>query len=415
MNRKILFAIAAIAAMVASAEVLDRPTGIKVGQRMTIRPTVGVAATYDSNVGSRNSGAEGDVLWTVNPNLGLDYRAENWALNLNLHYNYHAYCKGENSEYNQHSYGETLRWNWRNAQEEGEASGWSAMLTETFEQITMADDLSLGDGRGYTADRRQLNIAGALQRRFNEKLHSDLSANYYWLDYQNDNNGTIGAMYGWQRWQAGLTFGYAPSPWTDLLTSLQYQGYLQDNVEGSRMDGNSQGYSAMLGLGSWMTERISYRAMAGWSRFEYAGNSSTSDGFTYSLSGNWRIGETWNMMLLASSYYQPSEREYASKSRVDSISWGLAKSMIRGKLRGTLDLVYRHTTNEHILKGEGVNRDYMLDVVTGRLGFNYTINRFITGYAYGEYQRSWNDESDSRNGYCDYDRFRVTCGIRFTY
>jgi len=407
----LLFAVVAMAT-VASAEVLDRPSGIKIGQRMTLRPYVSASATYDSNVSSRKNGQVDDVMWSVNPNLGLEYRAENWALDLNAHYNYHAYCKSENRDYNQHSYGETLRWNWRNSQEEGAASGWSAMLTESFEQITMADDMILGGGRGYTADRRQFNIAGGLQRRFNEKLHTDLDASYYWLDYLNDTSSGY-AMYGWQRWQAGLTFGYAPSRWTDLLTSLQYQGYKQDNVEGSTYSSDSQGYSAMFGLGSFMTERISYRALVGWSRFEYAGNASTSDGFTYSLSGSWKIGETWNMMLLASSYYQPSEREYASKSRVDAVSWGLAKSMIRGKLRGTLDLAYRHTTNEYI--GRTVYNDYELDVVTGRLGFNYVLNRFLTAFAYGEYQRSWNDESDSRNGYCDYDRFRVTCGVRLTY
>ena len=408
---EVITAAAVSAAAVVGAEVLDRPSGIKIGERMTLRPSVSLSASYDTNVGSRHSNQDEDIIWTVNPNLGLDYRAERWSLDLNVHYNYHNYSKSSDNDYNHHSYGETLRWNWRNSDEEGFANGWAAMLSESFEQITMSDDMSLNDGRGYTADRRQFNLNGAIQRRFNENFHSDLNANYYLLDYQNDlNYGS--AMYGWQRWQAGLMSGYAPSKWTDILASLQYQGYLQDNCEGSTLSGDSQGYSAMLGLGTYMTERISYRLLAGWSRFEYAGNSSSSDGFTYSLSGKWKIGETWDMMLLASSYYQPSEREYSAKSRVDALSWGLAKSLIRGKLRGTLDLTYRHTTHEMV---GGAGRDYELDVVTGRLGFNYTLNRFLSAFAYAEYQRSWNDESDRSGGYCDYDRLRGTCGLRLSY
>lgn len=409
MRKLTLLAVSSVLAASGFAEVLDRPTGIKIGQRLTLKPYVSMSASYDSNVNGRGSsgGDNDDIMWTVSPGFSLNYAAENWSLLLNGYYNYHAYTKGENvNRYNQHSYGETLRWNWANAN--GAEKGWSLMLSETFQQITMTDDLSLGDGSSYSSDRWQFMINGVAQRRFNEHWHADVNGSYYMLDY--DDNGT--ALYGWQRWIAGAEAGFAPTKWTDIIGAINYQGYEQDNVKGSQLSRHSQGYTAQMGLGSFATERISYRALIGWSRFEYANNESSEDGFVYTVSGNWKIDDTLQTMLLATSYYQPSERDSASKTRVDSVSWGIGKSLIRKKLRATLDLTYRHET--HDLLGDNA-LDYDLDVVTGRLGLDYTLNRFLAVFVYGEYQRSINSESDKKNLYCDYDRWRVTTGLRLTY
>ncbi len=411
--RNLFFIIAVMSAAVVSAETLDRPTGIKIGQRMTLRPYVSASATFDSNVGGRHSGSNSDVMWTISPVLALDYRADNWSVLLDGFYNYHAYCKGENvNNHNQHSYGETLRWNWSDSQ--GASKGWTLMLSESYQRITMSDDIIQPGGRGYTADRDQLTVQGAIQRRFNEHFHGDVNASYYYLNYDNDKSGSTSALYGWQRWQVGIEAGYAPSPWTDFLVAGGYQGYRQDNTSMSSLGDNSHGFTVQGGLGSYMTERISYRALAGWSQFRYGGTGGSSDnGFVYTLSGSWKIGETWNMMLLGTSYYQPSERELSSRSRVDAVSWGLAKSLVRGKLRATLDLTYRHETHERV--GKDSSRDYDLDVATCRLGLNYTLNRFFSLFCYGEYQRSWNSESERANGFYDYDRWRATVGVRLSY
>lgn len=413
MRRLVVLTVAVALAAVASADVVDRPTGIKIGQRLTLRPYVSLSVSYDSNVnGSQNStGSKGDVLWNINPGLGINYKAENWALLLNLYYQYHAYMKKENvGRYNQHSYGETLRWNWSDSR--GVEKGWSLMVSETFQQITMMDDMSVGND-AYSADRRNLTFNAAAQRRFNEHWHGDVNGSYYMMDYDNDTGRTgMPAMYGWQRWTAGAEAGFAPSRWTDIIGAVSYQGYLQDNVKSSRYSRDSQGYTAQIGIGSYATERISYRALAGWSRFEYADNASAADGFVYTLSGNWKIDDTLQTMLLATSYYQPSEREALSKSRVDAISWGIGKSLIRGKLRTTLDMTYRHDTHESLADGA---IDYKLDVVTARLGFNYTLNRFLVWFVYGEYQRSMNSEHERKSSYADYERWRATTGLRLTY
>jgi hypothetical protein len=117
------------------------------------------------------------------------------------------------------------------------------------------------------------------------------------------------------------------------------------------------------------------------------------------------------MSLLATSYYQPSEREYGSANRVDMVSWGIGHSMIRGKLRGTFDVAYRRETREYTAVGSW---DTDEDIFSARLGLTYTINRFLAVYGRVEYQGCWfsNDV-----GYYDrdYDRLRGTIGFRLTY
>lgn len=407
----VLLILCVLGGFAAFGEVLDRSGGIRIGERMTLRPYVSVSLTYDSNVeaGSGTSESEADCLWTIAPGLGLSYNAENWSLLLSGYYNYRQYFKRCYQNYNNHNYGEDLRWNW--ASSTGRDKGWSLIIGEAFRQQTMADDMILDGGDNYQGDSRQLQVSVALQRRFNEHLHGDLSADYYWLDYMNDTTKRY-SYYGWDRWAVGAEVGYAPSPWTDILVAGSYMGYHQDNLEMTQYDGNSQGFSVQGGIGSYMTERISYRLLAGWSCFEYGDGGATDNGFVYTISGNWKIGETWNTMLLASSYYQPSERQYASAARVDSVSWGLAKTMIRGKLRATLDLRYRHELHEMINASE---YDYNLDIIVGRFGLDYSINRIIAIFGNIEYMRSFNDEADSRNGAYDYDRWRATVGVRFSY
>lgn len=408
--------VGACLAMTSAAGDMDRPSGIKIGQRLTLRPYVALSATYDSNVGSRrNGGGDEDVVWTVNPNLMLDYRSDSVSVKLGGYYNYRAYTKDHESvsESDMHSFGQNLSVLWSNSS--GNEPGWSLLLTESYRQIKSADDFANGY-TGYNNDSRQFNIGGAAQRRFNEHWHGDVNASYYWLDYTDSGSGL--SYYGWQRWTAGAEVGFAPSKWTDIILAGGYQGYEQENAKNSKsvlgrdISRNSEGWTVQGGLGSFATERISYRVLAGWSRFEYGEGATSANGFTYTVSGNWKIGETWNMMLLGSSYYQPSERDYATASRVDALSWGLAKGLVRRKLRATLDLTYRHETNERVGRS---STDYDIDMVTGRIGLDYTLNRYLTFFTSAEYIRSFNDAGDRMSGIYDYDRWRLSVGMRFTY
>ena len=409
-NIFLLALLGAALCLTVNAEVLDRPSGIKIGERLTLRPFVSMSITYDSNVNPHyDSDKEGDFLWTISPSLWLHYNAETWSVILSGFYNYRQYFDSSHDYYNRHTFGEDLRWNWANST--GTEKGWSLILGQSYQQMTAADDLTMDEGQRYRGDSKQFQLAGAIQRRFNEHWHGDLNASYYWLKYDDDDQSRY-TFYGWDRILVGAEAGFAPSKWTDILVSGAYQYYSQDNVEGSAISDTSQGFSLQGGLGSYMTDRISYRLLAGWSMFDYGDGADKVNGFVYTASGNWKIGETWNTMLLASSYYQPSERQYDSQARVDAVSWGIAKVMVRGKLRTTFDIRYRHETHESVSDS---NWDYTLNIWTTRLGLDYTLCRFLSLFAYAEYQKSMNDEADKRNDAYDYDRWRLTAGFRVQY
>ena len=412
-------AVFALVAGMATAEVMDRPVGIKIGQRMTLKPYVSVSTSYDSNVDGRRHGSD-DTVWLVNPGLGLEYKAENWNLFANVFYQYSAYAKNRCQQANSgHTYGEDLTFRWANSKA-GER-GWSLMLSEKFNRIDQTQNMSSGNGAGgYDRDRDEFKFAGAVQRRFTDKLHADLNVSYYWLDYDANNSAGTGynGLFGWERWSVGGEIGYAFSPWTDLIIAASYQQYdsqnadVKANVHGISSD--TQGWTVQGGIGSYATDRITYRLLGGWSTYRYDSVGDSSDGFSYTVTSNWLISDTWNTMLLATSYYQPTERNYGSSQRVDELSWGISHLMVRGKLKGTFDLCYRRETHEYTANGAS---SYDLDIMTFRLGLFYTINRYVSIFGTGEFRDSMpsGGKDNDRGDYYDYDRFRATLGLKFTY
>lgn len=411
--KKLLFIAALAVAAAAQAEELDRPGGIKIGQRMTLKPYVSFSFTYDSNVNSTNKKADGQS-WCANPGATLEYNGDNWRLFGGLTYQYHAYSSNYSSSHNNSSFGENLVFNWSDSENEGK--GWHLMLSESYQMISQDDDAMNDGGRGVGRDRSQANAAAVLERRFTEKLHGNVNASYYYLHYDN-RAYSYGPMYGWTRWMLGAELGYAASKWTDLLIAANYAGYTQDNNSylyytpgvDPVLDDHSEGYSLMGGIGSYMTERISYKVLFGWSHYDYC--TSSEDAPTYMISANWKMTDNWNMMLMGSRYYSPSETARGSSALTDTISWGIAHSMIRGKLTAAFDVAYRR--QEHPFNTYQ-KFDYEQDVGTARLSLNYTINRFVGVFTSFEYQQAWYSGAAKQNNY-DYDRWRATVGFRLTY
>lgn len=403
----------------AFAEMMDRPAGIKIGERMTLKPYVALSVGYDSNVEARKKGRE-DIVWTVNPGLGLEYRAETWHLLASAYYRYHSYSKSHtNGENSNHTFGESLTYNWTDSLP-GER-GWTVMLSESYKQINEIEDMSDSSSTGYSRDRKEFSGAAALQRRFGHGIHADVNTGYYWLDYKNKNSkGYSNGLYGWDRWTVGGEIGYAPTKWTDLLIAGGYQGYTQENRKNSyyadergyRRSSDTQGYTVQAGIGSFATDRITYRILGGWSHYEYKSYGKSSNGFTYSVVANWNISETWRTSLLATSAYQPTEREFGSSQRVDSLSWGIAHSMVRGKLDGTFDVAYRREGREYTAVK---SYDYDLDIMTYRFGLTYFLNRYLNFFATFEYRQSMTEGKATYGRGYDYNRFRGTFGLRFTY
>ena len=422
MNTKIirvsLFASAAFCGLMAGA-VEDRPVGIRIGNRMTLKPYIALSGAYDTNVDGRRDGAE-DFVWTVNPGLGLEYKSESWLLFANAWYQYNALSKGDSDYQNEYqSYGEDLTFRWTDALPD--EAGWAVMFSEKYQMVNDLADFQGGNLYHYNRDRQEFKGALAIQRRFGRGWHADLNGSYYWLDYDTGNkqNSSLG-LYGWERWLVGGEVGYAASKWTDILIAGSYQGYDQDNRnnnyyynQGYSRESGSKGVTLQGGIGSFATDRITYRVLGGWSRYKMKSTDKTSNGFTYTVSGNWAISDTWKTMILANSYYQPNEREYACSTRVDELSWGIAHAMVENKLNATFDIAYRREGREM----EGVaSYDYDIDVFNFRLGLTYIVNQYLQLFGNAEFRKSINETEESTYGEIyDYDRFRLSLGLRFTY
>lgn len=409
--KKLLFAsVLAVSSVVfADADILDREPGIKIGERLTLRPYVCISYTLDSNPNSTRDGGDNYSYWSANPGFNFDFSGDNWAVVGAAYYQYHACSSGNQRSMNNSSYGEQLGFKWSNIANGG--AGWAMEISERYSVVCQNDDFSNGDGMGLWRDRQQFDVNAVFQRRFNDHWHAAVNASYYWLDYANDAT-QYAHLYGWDRWMAGMQLGYTASKWTDLFLAANYQGYTQDTYSylPDNLSRESKGLTVHLGVGSYLTDRISYRVSGGWSRFEY-GDSSDANGFTYSGSLNWKFASTWSTSLLFASYYQPSERQYGSAVRCDSVSWGLAKSLVRGKLNTTLDVSYRRDTHVY---NTGSASDWDLNILTARLGVNYRINRLLTLFARGEFQSELNG-GDSVGRHYDYERWRLTAGLKFTY
>ena len=402
-------------AVAAVASDYDRPQGFKIGDRLTLKPYVSLSFTYDSNVDSTKKSKKGSN-WTVNPGVGLVYAGDNWSLQGTAWYTYHAY-NNYSSQLNQSSYGERLLFSW--ADSKTDEKGWTVKINERFQQISQDDDMSEHNGRGVGRDRKEFSAEGIIERRLNRNIHLAVTGSYYMLDYDNDVK-KYAPMYGWERATVGGEVGYMASNWTDFIVSGDYMWYDQDNnrlrssslydsvdAKGKKIHSHSTGWSLMGGIATRATERIDYRLLGGYSRFDYGSGTKDLGGFTYQASASWRIHDRTKFMLLGSSYYQPSETGYGSAKKIYTLSAGLAHSFIRGKLTGNLDMAYRKQCTEY---AEYETDNYDEDIWTSRVGLNYNLNRFFTFFARLEYQFT-----DSERRAYEYDRWRGTVGVRISY
>ena len=422
MNGKLIVSALAVAsASAVQAGFMDEPNGIKVGDRLTLTPYVSLSYTYDSNIDSSHHSKSGSS-WNISPGINAAYKADNVKIDGGVFYTYHAYNR-YTSQLNSSSYGEHLALTWQNSLTS--EPGWTVKLNERYSQISQDDDMSNHNGRGIGRDSQQLTFGGVLERRLNERVHAAVDADYYLLDYDNDVD-KYAALYGWKRATAGGEIGYAASQWLDIVFAANYMWYWQDNNRnrdsdwrdtdgrGKHISGNSKGWSVMGGVATRATEKLTYRILTGWSRFEYGGGIKSVDGWTYQASADWQLDaeNTMHLMAMGASYYQPSEREYGSAIKVYNFCVGFAKSIVRNKLSATLDLAYRKETHEVV---EYSADDIDEDIWTARFGLNYRINRIASVYGNFEYQTEMSRGGAAHNNAYDYDRWRGTVGLRLTY
>lgn len=410
MNSKAFFfglCVAACASAAFAESEAHKPLGFRFGN-LTIKPYIAVSYTYDSNVDTAKH-AEGDGFFMINPGADFVWKGERWELVGTIWYRYNAYCKYSDT-LGMNSYGESLKYDWTSSNP-GE-KGWSLVLAERYAYISQNDDINASDGRGIWRDRQRFDVSGAIERRFTERWHADLTGQYDWLDYKND-TGRYAPLYGWSEVAVGLDVGFAASKWTDILLAGGYTGYRQKSGHNGykNYSNDSQVYSIMAGLGTHATEKIQYRGLIGWSWLDYGGRSGTDSGWTYQLAANWRMTRQVQWSLLGSSYYQPNERAAGSAIKVYSISAGISYLTLGDHLNLNANVAFRYEENVYADRYMAAGNDYDETILALRLGASYTINRWVSVFAQFVWEEEWCDKHDEY----DYDRFRGTIGLRFHY
>ena len=396
-----------IPALIAGESVADKPQGFRFfNQHLTIKPYVALSYTYDSNVDTTRH-AESDSIFCIQPGADFEWKGERWALVGSLWYRRNAYCEYAN-EMGENSWGESLAYKWTTSKQN--ERGWSLVLAEKYRYTDQSDALGSGDGRGVWRDREALDASGVIQRRFTERLHAEVMAQYNWLDYKND-TGKYAPLYGWSEWSAGAQAGYAASKWTDLLVAGGYSHYTQKKGRGYRNYSNdSQVWTIQAGLGTHATEKITYRALMGVSWLEYGGHANADCGWTYSLDANWKITRQLQASALGKSYYQPSERTVGQAIKVYSLSGGLSYLTLGDKMTLTANVAWRYEDTCYNDRYLGYGNNFDETILSFRFGADYVINRWMSVFAAFTWEEEWCDVKTY-----GYDRFRGTIGMRFHY
>lgn len=386
----------------------SRPSGFIFDDgRLTIKPYVSLSYTYDSNIDTTHK-SDADSIFCVNPGATFTWTQDRWALVGGLWYRYNAYAKYQ-ARMGENSYGEDLGYQWSNVGEDDR--GWNFKVLERYALMSQNDDISKQDGRGVWRDREKLDVSGVLERRFTERWHADVMGQYNYLDYKND-TGKYAPLYGWQQRAVGAEVGFVAGHYTDILIAGGWSDYLQHGGHGlHNYDTHSQVWSIQGGIGSHMTEKITYRALMGASSLSYGGHDNADSGWTYQLSANWRARRNIQFSLLGNSYYQPSERSLGQALKVYSLSAGVSYLTMGDRLTLTGNISYRLEeavwNDRYLAHGS----DYDETLLAVRLGADYVINRWISIYAHFTWQESWCEDYD----YYNYDRFIGTVGMRFHY
>ena len=396
-----------IPALIAGESVADKPQGFRFfNQHLTIKPYVSLSYTYDSNVDTSRH-AEGDSIFCIQPGADFEWKGERWALVGSLWYRRNAYCEYAN-EMGENSWGESLAYKWTTSKQD--ERGWSLVLAEKYRYTDQSDALGSGDGRGIWRDREALDVSGVIQRRFTERLHAEVMAQYNWLDYKND-TGKYAPLYGWSEWSVGAQAGYAASKWTDFLVAGGYSHYTQKKGRGYRNYSNdSQVWTIQAGLGTHATEKITYRALMGVSWLEYGGHANADCGWTYSLDANWRITRQLQASALGKSYYQPSERTVGQAVKVYSLSGGLSYLTLGDKMTLSANVAWRYEDTCYNDRYLGYGNNFDETILSFRFGADYVINRWMSVFASFTWEEEWCDVKTY-----GYDRFRGTIGMRFHY
>jgi len=383
----------------ANQNMLERSDGLHFGQ-LQVLPELDLSCFHDSNPTYKAHGEKGVNGLRAEPILGLVLKANEWDIFVRGWYTKDWYIgetaaeKAETETIANGHYGENAGISYKTPQETKIA------VTENYDYENGAN-YAPGAQPGVNAangDRYTLDLGASLDTKLGEKTGMKLGATYSDLWYAN------AQYFGWKDEGATLDFSQKVSEKSDVLLTF---GVDNQSSEGSTSD--SQGYRMLVGFGSQLTAKTSYKAEVGFMAYDFNGGAKTAYAPTYNLSGNWEISERWSAHLSGAADFQPAETDRATYTLVDTITAGVAFKAT-SRLTTTLDAIYRRQDFSEI-EGEPKRIDNEVDL-TGRASYQlFRYTSLFVGAAFGRNDSSINTDSES----FDYHRLFVEAGIQLHF
>ena len=375
---------------------LDTPKGLRYGP-LTLHPSMDLSVGYDTNPQYVNTGAKAESELRAQPMLDALLQGNGWGVNGRgwLLYDWYLGSQPVRSIADQNHYGESLDAYVVTPKET------RFSVSEFYEYQDRQDSVqaSSSSGNFYNGsfqDRQSFSLGTMMTMPVGEKTQVNFGLNYSDLWYASTN------LYGFTTYEAQLGVARRISAETDWRVDGSCD--LQHS-EGSQDD--SQGWRLITGLGSAATAKSSYRVEGGVMGYSYAGNQNSSFGWTYDVSGAWRLSKTVSLHVVGTSDFQPSETDANDYTEVQSFMPGVDYQISR-RLTDTCNVGYRR---EDYKKSGGGGDERRLDnqyLFYDRL--SYRLHRNVNLFVGVEYTKNASSISID-----DYTRLFVNAGVNLHF
>ena len=381
----------------AAQAVADRGPGLHYGP-LQVLPELDVSYFHDSNPTYREDKPKGVNGIRTEPILNLLLDCNGWNAYLKGWYAQDSYFglnkaeKAETDTLTDSHYGESAGINYKTPLDT------VLSLTEDYDYES-GNSYAPGSAKALQAngDRYTLDVGASVATRLSEKTGVHAGVSYYDLWYANSAAG----LYGRQDEGATLGLSEKVSEKSDLLLDFGFDNQSSD----SPGIGDSQSYRGLVGFGSQLTAKTSYKAEVGYLVYNYNDSAKTAYAPTYQLSGKWDVSEQLSAHVAGSADFQPAEDAAGNYTLIDTVSAGLSFKAT-SRLTTTLDAIYRRENYEQAIAGQS-RLDNNIDLA-GRA--TYQLFRYTSVFVGADFGKT--DSSFPGNSY---NRLYLDAGVQLHF
>ena len=379
----------------------DRQYGINIGQA-NISPYVHLGYFYDDNPDFVRKGEKGGKFgtskdydsWGYNIRPGVDLKIPGNDVNLtgNAFYSMERYEKDFVEERN--DWGESLALTINCPRD------LDFRLNQLYKFVHEEDDEA-----ARWDDRQELGFGGSVHKGIGEKTDVTLRGSYKDLDYDSE------ALNDRSSYTVGAVLSRAVTEKMNAKVTGHYTG-----SESEKQDGTADTWTALVGVSSRATEKITYDLNVGYHLYTGFGDDDDESTVAYDGSIHWAATDKFGLRLSGSSEFHPSEDEDDNSIR----SYRAALSAHYRPVERWLFTARLGYTDQDYTKPVKTGPNTTMGGVTGlkrhdrlystSLGAAFALAKFAS--INGNFTYSFDDSSIEAY---EYDRWRATLGLTLRY